>query len=204
MVSPLFPAELFVLIGINVFVALSLLTSIFDRGFPRVIPYIFQIAALAGFGQIWVSYVFLFSFVDARFWCSMLYLGVALINIIIVNVYIAINKKLLSAAGAFLGAVTIPTIFASFLFVSSYVNGLAISIPPLPIVPVESLYIVLVACVVILGFSVIASLERGMLKRMLGVHQKRHMLPSLLNYAANPQMNCKKIKKRKEKEVENE
>lgn len=202
MPSPLFPAELFVLTGINVFVALSLLTSIFDRGFPRVLPYLFSIAALAGFGQIWVSYVFLFSFVDARFWCSMLYLGVALMNIITVNVYIAINKKLLSAAGAFLCAVTIPTIFTSFLFVSSYVNGLAISIPPLPIVPVESLYIVLVACVVILGFSVIASLEPEMLKRMFGVHRKRHTLPSLLNYATNS-TDCPKNEKRNEKEVKN-
>ena len=65
MVSPLFPAELFVLIGINIFVSLSMLTSLFDRGFPMVIPYLFSIAAFAGFGQIWVSYTF-FSFLLRR------------------------------------------------------------------------------------------------------------------------------------------
>mgnify|MGYP007100543708 CR=1 FL=1 len=60
MPSPLFPPELFILIGVNVFVAISLLTSIFDGPFPTTLPYVFQIAALAGFGQIWANYAFLF------------------------------------------------------------------------------------------------------------------------------------------------
>lgn len=59
---PLFPPELFILVGVNVFVALSLLTSIFDGLFLMRVPYVFQIAALAGFGQIWVNYAFLFFF----------------------------------------------------------------------------------------------------------------------------------------------
>jgi len=46
--------------GVNVFVALSLLTSIFDGPFPAAVPYVFHMAALAGFGQIWVNYAFLF------------------------------------------------------------------------------------------------------------------------------------------------
>lgn len=62
MPSPLFPPELFMLVGINVFVALSLLTSLFDGPFPLAVPYVFQIVALAGFGQIWVNYAFLSSF----------------------------------------------------------------------------------------------------------------------------------------------
>ena len=135
----------------------------------------------------------------------MLYLGVALINIITVNVYIAINKKLLSAAGAFLGAVTIPAIFISFLSVSAYVNGLTFPMPPLPIVPAESLYIVLVTCVVILGSSIVVSVEPGMLRKMFGAHRKRWFVLSMLNHTTNPTDDPKENKKNNvEKEVENE
>lgn len=173
------------MVGVNVFVALSLLTSIFDGPFPMCVPYVFQIAALAGFGQIWVNYAFLFFFVEGRFWCSMLYLAVAVIGVIAVNLYIAINKKLLSAAGAFLGAVTIPTIFMSFLSVSVYVNGLAIWMPPFPIVPAEAIYMVLALCIVIFGLSVVVSLEPGRLGKMFRIGRKRQHA-SVLNPPLNP------------------
>jgi len=195
MVSPLFPAELFVLIGINVFVALSMLTSLLDHLFSIAIPYLFLFAALAGFGQIWVNYAFFSSFVEMRFWCGILYLVVALISIVAVNLYLAINKRSLGVAAAFLGAATIPAVFTSFLSVSTYVNGLTFSMPPLPIVPVESLYIVLVTCVVIIGFSIVVSVEPGMLRKKFGVHRKRWFVPSLLNYATNPTDDPKENKK---------
>jgi hypothetical protein len=196
MPSSLFPAELFILVGINIFVALSLLTSLFDDPFPLAVPYVFQVAALAGFGQIWVNYAFLFSFVETRFWCSMLYLTVAVANTIAVNVYIAFNKRLLSAAGIFLGAFTIPTIFVSFVSVSSYVNGIAIPVPAFPIVPVQSLYFILALCVVILGFSVAASLEPGMLGKAFGIHRKHQLVSGLFDYALNPREAQKNIEKK--------
>jgi hypothetical protein len=195
--SPLFPAELFILVGINVFVALSLLTSLFDGPFPKAVPYVYEIAALAGFGQIWVSYAFLFFFVEARFWCSLLYLVVALINIVAVNLYIAINKRLLNIAGVFLGVATIPTIFTFFLSISAYVNGTAISMPPLPIVPIESLYLVIVACVVILGFSVIASFRPETLRKAFDVHLKRQPIPRQHSTVLEPECDLKTNKEEK-------
>ncbi|MEM3829015.1 MAG: hypothetical protein QXP36_07375 [Conexivisphaerales archaeon] len=180
----MFPPELFILVGVNVFVALSLLTSIFDGLFPAAVPYVFQIAALAGFGQIWMNYAFLFYFVESRFWCSALYLFVAVISVIAVNLHIAIRKRLLSAAVGFFGAFTIPIIFLSYFFVSSCVNGLVVSIPPLPIVPVGSLYVVLSACMVILGLSVVIYLEPSTLKRLFKSVQK-HQHGSL-NPASSP------------------
>jgi uncharacterized membrane protein len=169
---PLFPPELLILVGVDVFVFLSLLTSIFDEPFPMTLPYVFQITALAGFGEVWVGYAFLLSFVEARFWCSALYLAVALLAVIAINLYIAINKRLLNTAIAFLGTVTIPTIFMSFLLASAYVNGLAIWMPPLPIVPVEAIYVVLTLCMVIFGLSIITYFEPKALKNMFKRGQK--------------------------------
>lgn len=185
MPSPLFPPELFVLVGVNVFVALSLLTSLLDGPFPQAVPYFFQIAALAGFGQIWVNYAFLFFFVEARFYSSILYLAVALIATVAVNLHIAINRNRLGAALAFLGSITIPTGFISFFSVSAYVNGLAVWIPPLPIVPLESIYIVLITCAVILGLSIFVYVEPGMLRKTFRMDRRLHFT-SMPNHAVDP------------------
>jgi hypothetical protein len=182
---PTIPPELFVFIGVNVFVAMSLLTSIFDGSFPNPLPYIFQIAALAGFGQIWANYVFFSDFVEARFWSSMLYLSVVMISIVAVNFYIAIKKQLLSIAGFFLGAFTIPTGALSFLLVSAYVNGMAFPMPWLPIVPIESLYIVLVSCMVILGLSILAYVKPGKLEKIIGAIRKRNT-SSTIEFIVHP------------------
>lgn len=200
MQSPVFPSELFIMIGINVFIALSLLASLFDKPFPKAVPYVYQIAALAGFGQLWINYTFLSPFVETRFWCSMLHLVTAVSNVIAVNVYIAIKKMLLGAASAFLGAVTIPTIFISFLSVSSYVNGMVIPMPPLPIVPVESIYIVFIVCTVILGLSMIAAFEPRILRKTFWIRRKRQLTPELLDFAVNPTEDDQKIMEKKGRE----
>ena len=54
MASELQP-EFFSLLGINIFLALSLLTCLFEKNFPTAIPYVYQSAALFGFGQLWIS-----------------------------------------------------------------------------------------------------------------------------------------------------
>jgi hypothetical protein len=193
-----FPPEAFLFVGVDCFVAISLLASLFERSFPTATSYIYQTAALAGFGQIWANYAFLFSFVEARFWVSMLYLAVALINVVAVNLYIAINKKLLSSAGMFLGAFTIPTSFLSFLLLSAYVNGMAIPMPWLPIVPLESLYMVLVACTVIMGLSIVVYVEPSTLGKALRISRKRPA-SKRLDIAIGAMMT-----KEKEEEVKNE
>lgn len=192
---PLFPSELFILMGINVFVALSLLTSIFDGPFPEAAPYIFQIAALSGFGQIWINYTFFFSFIEARFWSSALYLTVTVATVIAVNLYIVIKKRLLSIAGIFLGVFTLPTNFASYFFVSSYVNGHVIPIPLLPVVPVETLYIVLSACIIVLGLSILVYYESSAFERMLKARQKQQHASKSFHVSVNPSNEIKEHKK---------
>jgi len=125
----------------------------------------------------------------------MLYLAVALTNIIAVNLYIAINKRMLSAAGMFLGAFTIPIGSLSSLFVSAYVNGMAIPMPWLPIVPLESLHIVLVACIVIFGFSIVVHVEPGMLGKTFRIGRRRHT-SSMPSHDADPR-DDRKMKKEK-------
>lgn len=120
MSSPLQP-EFFTLVGIDLFLALSLLTCLLDKHFPWQLPYIYQLAALAGFGQLIISREFMVLFGEyTRFWNCLMYLLVALANIIAVNVYLGIAKKLLNHAKVFMFTVTFPTLFLTVFFVSDY------------------------------------------------------------------------------------
>jgi len=120
MASPLQP-EFFALLGINLFLAVSLLTCLLDRHFPWQLPYVYQLAALAGFGQLLVSREFMVFFGEyMRFWYSFLYLVVALANIVAVNLYLGVMKKLLNYAKVFMFTVTFPTLTLAVFFLSNY------------------------------------------------------------------------------------
>jgi len=132
MPSPLQP-EFFALLGIDLFLAISLLTCLLDRHFPWQLPYVYQLAALAGFGQLLVSKEFLTFFGEyMRFWYSLLYLIVALANIIAVNAYLGIMKKLMNYAKVFLFTVTFPALSLAAFFLSNYAE---IAVHPLLMTP---------------------------------------------------------------------
>ena len=120
--SPL-PPEFFALLGIDLFILLSLLTCLLDDRFPKAIPYVYQIAALVGFGQFMFSKDFLIPFGEnMRFWCCFFFLVVALANTVAVNVYLGIVKKLLNYARVFMMAVTFPALSLAVLFLFNYVE----------------------------------------------------------------------------------
>jgi hypothetical protein len=135
MPSPLQP-EFFALLGIDLFLAISLLTCLLDRHFPWHLPYLYQLAALAGFGQLMVSKEFMMLFDDyMRFWYSLLYLLVALANIVAVNMYLGIMKKLFNYAKVFMLTVTFPAVFLTAFFLSNYAE---VAVHPLIMVPQAS------------------------------------------------------------------
>ena len=132
MSSPLQP-EFFALLGIDLFLAMSLLTCLLDRYFPWQLPYVYQLAALAGFGHLLVSKEFMTIFGDyMRFWYSLLYLIVASGNIIAVNIYLGMTKKLMNYAKVFMFSVTFPALSLVAFFLSNYAE---IAVHPLVMIP---------------------------------------------------------------------
>ena len=145
MSSPLQP-EFFALLGIDLFLAISLLICLLDRHFPWQLPYIYQLAALAGFGQLLVSKEFILMFGEyMRFWYSLLYLIVALANIIAVNIYLGIMKKLLNYAKVFMLTVTFPALTLAAFFLSNYAEVAAHPLVMTPQMSWEATFIGIVA-----------------------------------------------------------
>lgn len=149
--SPLLPEFLGVL-GIDVFLLLSMLTCLFD--FPVVLQYVYHISAFAGFGQLWVNYVFAFNG-EMRFLMFLVYLVIGLANIVFINGYLGFRDRRILWTTSFLCAITIPLLLISFSAVSIYVNKVAISLPLLPLIPTDAIAAILVMCATVLAISLI-------------------------------------------------
>ncbi len=156
MPSALLP-EFFALVATDVFLALSLLTCLVDQHFPKAVPYVYQIVALAGFGHLLVSRGFLTVFGEyMRFWYCLFYLLVAIANVIAVNLYLAISKKLWKLAKAFFGFVTAPVTSIAAFFVSDYASRATYPLVSLPLIPLELAYAAIVSfdvAVIAIGLS---------------------------------------------------
>lgn len=115
--------EFFAFLGVDIFVAMSLLTCLLDDHFPKTLPYIFQVAAIGGYVHILISKEFLMLFGDQmRFWYCFIYLVVALSNLIAANAYLAVVRKKWTLAKIFSGTVVFPSVLTTAFFVSSYVG----------------------------------------------------------------------------------
>jgi hypothetical protein len=152
--------EFFALLSVDLFALLSMLTCLLEDRFPKAISYVYVIGALMGFGHLWVSKEFLTVFGEnMRFWYNVLYLAIALANVIAINVYLAVSKKMWTLAKAWSAAVAFPAVFISVFFVYDYgyLRGAAFSM--------LLLQVLIVGSAVILGIS-IAVLSPTLLQKL--------------------------------------
>jgi len=159
--SALLP-EFFALLGIDLFLMLSLLTCLLDDRLPKSLPYIYQLAALAGFGHLLISKNFFTVFGDyMRFWYCFIFLLVALVNIVAVNVYFAAVKKQWAIAKVWSGAVSFPAILISIFFVANYgyLQGMSFLL---------FLQIAMVVSAIIMGTSIAIFLSPEVLRNRSG------------------------------------
>jgi len=128
--------EFLTLLGIEIFVAMSLVSVLLDRDIPSSAQWLFQGAAGLGLGQLVVTEGFgTSSVIDAsRFWISIFYLTLSICSVAGMNVYLAAVRRKTAIASVFSGTITAPTASISVLFVSSYLSGVDVSVTPLTIV----------------------------------------------------------------------
>ena len=164
--SPLLP-EFFTLLAINLFQLLSMLTCLLEERLPKPIPYIYQIAALAGYANMLISRSFLAVFDEhMRFWYCFIYLLVALANIVMINVYLAVSRKLWSLSKVWASAVTFPTVLISMFFVSQYSVVMGTELPLLV------LQVGLVVSAMLMGVCISIFLSPDLFRRLIP-HRRR-------------------------------
>jgi hypothetical protein len=138
--------EFFILLGVDLFLAISLLAALLDRHFPWHLPYLFQIAALAGFGQLMVSKEFM-AILDpyTRFWFSSSYLAVALASVVAIDLYLGFVKKLVKYAKVLAATVSAPSLAVAGLFYASYSSVSSHPLVMFPQLPVQVTFVGIVA-----------------------------------------------------------
>ncbi|HLE65003.1 MAG TPA: hypothetical protein VI816_02620 [Candidatus Bathyarchaeia archaeon] len=148
--------EFFTLLGIEIFQAISLLKIFLKEDLPPRLQYLFQVAAIAGLGQLLMGQVMINGEVlgrdptdPTRFWVGVLYLAMAVTSIIGLNVYFAVVRRKITLASIFSGTVTVPTVITSALVVASFPNG-EVSLTPASILMLT--VAALVICLSIFGF----------------------------------------------------
>ena len=146
--------EFFTLLGIVVFLAVSLLSALLEDDFPRILRYILQGAAMLGLGELFIAQNFInsggFSRDPAdptRFWIGVVYLASAVSSVFGMNVYLALVRRRMALARMLTGSVAVPVFAISALFVSSFLGtGGEIVLTPATVV-------IVTASVFILGVS---------------------------------------------------
>lgn len=153
--------ELFALLASDLFLLLSLLTCLLEERFPKAIPYVYQAAAVMGFGHLMVSKMFLTVFdAEMRFWYNLFYLMVGLANIIAVNIYFAVSQKTWFLARVWSLAVTFPTLLISTFFIYNYGYLQAAT------GPISTLQIILMISFAVLGVSVFVLFSQKILEKL--------------------------------------
>src|SRR2546428_6870924 len=123
--------EFFVFLGIIIFLAMSLLSAYLDDDLPSRLQYIFQIAAIAGLGELLTSQVFINL---TRTWVSIAYLASALSSVVGLNVYLWISRRRTDMASTLSETVTVPILMISAVFIYSFLeNGGEESLFPHPL-----------------------------------------------------------------------
>jgi hypothetical protein len=108
------------LLGINVFLAASVITALLDRHLPSILQYLFQGAAGAGLGELLLNQE---ATSATRVWASIVYLAFALSSLVGVNIRLAIVRRGMNIASMFSQMMTVPVVMISALFLSSFLGN---------------------------------------------------------------------------------
>ncbi|HEV2118963.1 MAG TPA: hypothetical protein VGS11_02475 [Candidatus Bathyarchaeia archaeon] len=119
--------EFFMVLGIFVFLAMSILSALLENDLPSILQYVFQVVAGGGLGLLLMDQEFVNigmlgrSLTDpARFMISVVYLASAISIAAGINVYLAIIRRKMALSSILSGTVTVPTFMISAVLVSSF------------------------------------------------------------------------------------
>lgn len=146
--------ELFALVGVFLFLALSLLTYLGEDRFPKKLPYIYQVAASFGLLSLVVSRFILPGLEEStRLWYCYGYLIAVMVNVIGTNVYLTLPKRQYKTSRKWSAAVTFPSILICTYLVAQYGLAQTSLLPSIEQITVMVSCVAIATCAGILGFK---------------------------------------------------
>ena len=132
---PPFPPQLFILLGVDVFLGGSVVAVIFDEHLPTALPYLFDFGSMIGFLQlVFVSrYITTYSVALQFYYCAA-FAAVAVVSVLGANLYVALVAKKVKAGLLFAAMASVPFSLTCLYLLSAFVNGISVTLPRLPFV----------------------------------------------------------------------
>ena len=112
--------EFFIVLGIDIFLAESIICYLLERQLSPILQYLFQGAAIAGLADLLLGQGQLPS---TRVWAGIIYLAFALSSLVSVNIRLAIVRRRMSLAPIFSSMLTVPVVMISALFLFSFLQN---------------------------------------------------------------------------------
>lgn len=151
-----FAPEFLILLGVDIFLGASILTVLLDKHFPPALPYIMDAGALIGFGELVSGPSFIGSFSnELQFYYSFAYALISVLTLFAINLYLLfLSRRPFESAvvGVF---ATIPSGLGILYFTSAFVNGSTVSLPIVPVIPIEGVYALFGISVALIIFSLV-------------------------------------------------
>jgi hypothetical protein len=136
--QPPFPPQFFVLLGIDIFLGGSIATVAFDENFPAGLPYILDFGALAGFIQLVIGPSYISGYPpEMQFYYCAAFTVIAVVSVLACNLFVILIRGRKVIGGVLAVGATMPSILATFYFISAYVNGAYVTLPIMPMLPWE-------------------------------------------------------------------
>jgi hypothetical protein len=151
-----FAPEFLILLGVDIFLGASILTVLLDRHFPAPLPYVLEGASLIGFAELMAGPTFLNSFSqELQFYYSFAYAMISVLTLFATNLYLLFLRRrpFESAVLAICG--TVPAGLGILYFTSAFVNGLTLSLPLVPVIPIEGVYVMFGLSIALVVFSLV-------------------------------------------------
>ena len=154
--ASVFAPEFLILLGVDIFLGGSILTVLLDKHFPTALPYILDAAAMIGFGELLTGPSIITNIApQLQFYYSFTYAMISVMALFALNLYLLFMRRR-PYESAMLGVfATVPSALGILYFTSAFVNGLSISLPLVPVIPIGGVYIMFGLSVALIIFSLL-------------------------------------------------
>jgi len=151
-----FAPEFLILVGIDIFLGASILTVLLDRHFPGPLPYVLEGAALIGFAELTAGPTFLTSLTtELQFYYSFIYAMISVMTLFATNLYLLFLRRRMFESAILAICGTVPSALGILFFTSAFVNGLTVSLPLIPVIPIEGIYAMFGLSIGLVVFSLV-------------------------------------------------
>jgi uncharacterized membrane protein len=154
--------QFFLLIGINLFLAGSVIIMLLEDQYPKSLPYLLNVGGFIGFGLLWVGHAYFNTLSSAlQFYLCAGFAAAAVMSLIVSNLYLLAIKKRPTLGGIFAAVVTAPSFMVLLFFVNAYLSSASFELPLMPAFSLTTIYTIFIVSVTILTAMVMTEVRYG-------------------------------------------